>query len=238
MNSSKSSIIIKSLKELRLFPENSLFSAKNSHRNATPDQNEAPLNPEEEQAILLKKAMADVTPISRDNCRETNTEINIHNLPQHDPDAEILLQLSNLVNNGKGFVVADTPEYIEGTGYAVNPKIPKRLHRGDFAIEDYIDLHGLTAEEAKEVFDQFLKEAIRTGKKAVLIVHGRGLCSPTEPVLKTKVVEWITRGPWRKWVAAFSSARACDGGTGATYLLLRKRSLTKRFKKTSAYQPH
>jgi hypothetical protein len=35
------------------------------------------------------------------------------------------------------------------------------------------------------------------------------------------VVRWLTRGPWRKWIIAYSSARSCDGGTGATYVLLR-----------------
>jgi DNA-nicking Smr family endonuclease len=69
------------------------------------------------------------------------------------------------------------------------------------------------------------------GKRSVLIVHGRGLSSPSKPVLKAKVYEWLTSGQWRKWVIAFSSARSYDGGTGATYVLLRQRPLTKRFRK-------
>jgi len=70
-----------------------------------------------------------------------------------------------------------------------------------------------------------------TGKTGVLIVHGRGLSSPFEPVLKRKVVEWLTHGPWRKWVAAYASARICDGGAGATYVLLSPRPVSKRRKK-------
>jgi len=236
MKSSKSSITLKSLEELCLLPKKSLPLSKDSG-SPEPDQNEVSLTSEEEQAVLFQKAMEDVTPISRDNCRETSSEISIDNLPKNDPDAEILSWLSNLVNNGKGFVVADTPEYIEGARCGVNPHITKRLHRGDFAIEAYTDLHGLTAGEAKEVFNQFLTDAIRTGKRVVSIIHGRGLCSPTKPVLKTKVVEWITRGPWRKWVAAFSSARACDGGAGATYLVLRKRRRSKNFNNTAVKKP-
>jgi DNA-nicking Smr family endonuclease len=91
-----------------------------------------------------------------------------------------------------------------------------------------VDLHGLLAEDAKEVFEKFLKWAVTTGKTGVLIIHGRGLSSPSEPVLKKKVVEWLTRGPWRKWVAAYCSARICDGGAGATYVLLRLRPVSKR----------
>lgn len=144
-----------------------------------------------------------------------------------------LRKLKSLIENGKGFIVADTPEYIEGQGYCDNPEITKRLHRGDFAIQGYIDLHGMGVATAGDAFDQFIKESLRSGHRAVLVVHGRGLSSPVKPVLKTKVQEWLTRGPWRKWVIAFSSARACDGGAGATYVLLRKTPYTKRERKKS-----
>jgi DNA-nicking Smr family endonuclease len=65
----------------------------------------------------------------------------------------------------------------------------------------------------------------------ILIIHGRGLSSPADPVLKTKVIQWLSTGPWRKWVMAYASARLCDGGAGATYVLLRNRPATKRMKK-------
>ena len=59
----------------------------------------------------------------------------------------------------------------------------------------------------------------------------------THNVLKTKVKEWLTSGPWRKWVIAFTSARACDGGTGATYVLLRQRPATKRYRRQHRKKP-
>ncbi|MEJ2222560.1 MAG: Smr/MutS family protein, partial [Desulfobacterales bacterium] len=146
-------------------------------------------------------------------------------------ESETLRHLQELVETGKGFVVADTPEYIEGIGYNVNREVAKRLHNGHFSIQGHIDLHGLTVESAREAFEGYLKESIATGKRMVLIIHGRGLSSPAKPILKTKVIEWLTTGRWRKWVMAFTSARLCDGGAGATYVLLRKRPATRRYKK-------
>lgn len=159
------------------------------------------------------------------------------------PPAQPLLEeneveyLRRLVDDGSGFLVCDTPEYMEGVGYRAPPGITERLHRGDFAVQAHMDLHGLTAEAAEAVFDAFMQASIRTGKSAVLIIHGRGLSSPGDPVLKTKVAQWLSSGRWRKWVVAFTSARMCDGGAGASYVLLRRRPLTQRHRRRSRRPP-
>jgi DNA-nicking Smr family endonuclease len=178
--------------------------------------------------------MEGVTPVSGGKYIERIFQCELPEGTRDKEDTEVLEKLRDLVKYGMGFNVADTPEYIEGTGYNVHPSVAKRLHRGEYSIQAFVDLHGLLAEEAREVFERFLKWAVTTGKTGVLIVHGRGLSSPSEPVLKKKVVEWVTHGPWRKWVAAYSSARICDGGAGATYVLLRPRPVSKRLKRRRA----
>ena len=186
---------------------------------------------ENEMALFLD-AMTDVKPMRQGN-RVAHLYVSTPRVNSDvDSENETLHQLNTLVKTGEGFVVKDTPEYIEGTGHNVHPKISTRLHRGDFSIQAHVDLHGFGVEDARNAFENFIKDSIATGKRAVLIVHGRGLSSPDRPVLKTKVVEWLTRGPLRKWVIAFSSARSCDGGAGATYVLLRQRPLTRRYRKT------
>jgi len=180
---------------------------------------------------LFLEAMENVTPIPRGNRIEHSFISSPPAGPGTDSENETLLKLNNLLKFGRGFVVADTPEYIEGRGYNVHPEITKRLHRGDFSIQAHIDLHGLGVEDARNAFEIFLTDSITTGKKTVLIIHGRGLSSPDKPVLKTSVIQWLTCGPWRKWVIAFTSARSCDGGAGATYVLLRQRPMTKRNRK-------
>jgi DNA-nicking Smr family endonuclease len=206
-----------------------LKTSNNQQDLSNPDENILDKHPSENELFL--KEMADVAPIPRGDRIEHRSNSGPPAVPDHDFEDDALLKLSNLVKFGTGFVVADTPEYIEGRGYNVHPEITKRLHRGDFSIQAHIDLHGLGVEDARNAFEIFLKDSITTGKKAVLIVHGRGLSSPDKPVLKTRVIEWLTCGPWRKWVIAFSSARSCDGGAGATYVLLRRRPLTKRYRK-------
>ena len=229
MKPRKSSPSFKSFQELKELLEHALPSFP-----ARPDSNRTDskekLSPELEQE-LYEKAMEGVTPISRENYVERMFQIELPKHSRDREDMEALEKLRELVKYGKGFNVADTPEYIEGTGYNIHPDVARRLHRGDYSIQAFVDLHGLVVEDAKEVFEKFLKWAVITEKTGVLIIHGRGLSSPAEPVLKKKVVEWLTYGSWRKWVAAYSSARICDGGAGATYVLLRSRPVSKRFKK-------
>jgi DNA-nicking Smr family endonuclease len=180
---------------------------------------------------LFDDAMADVRRIPRGNCPAI-----VRPEPRppgigSDADDESLQELNNLVNKGAGFAVSLTPEYIEGIDNTVNPTIARRLHRGDFSIQAHIDLHGQSVLAARETFDRFLHNSVVAGKNALLVIHGRGLSSPAGPVLKLKVVQWLTASPWRKWVVAFTSARLCDGGAGATYVLLRQRPAKKRKKR-------
>lgn len=228
MTPSKRSLRFKSFQDLSRLLKAKPLLIPDRHLPARMDPEEKP-SPDLDEA-LFKKAMEGVAPISRGNCVERIFQVDLPQGSREKEDAEILEKLSDLVKHGRGFSVADTPEYIEGTGHHVHPAIAKRLHRGDYSIQGFVDLHGLLAADAKEVFEKFLKWAVTNGKTGVLVVHGRGLSSPSEPVLKKKVVEWLTRGPWRKWVAAYCSARICDGGAGATYVLLRPHPISKRLK--------
>ena len=218
-------------KNLKTLLEKNSFPIPPRLRKPIADQfKPAESNLEDEQR-LFQKAMAGVEPIICEHAAIATTKSTPAKASEEDPDAEALARLETLVRCGEGFAVSDTPEYMEWIGYGVNPDMAKRLHRGDFSIQAHIDLHGLGVEPAQEVFEQFLNEALSSGKRAVLIVHGRGLSSCEEPVLKTKVKEWLTSGRWRKWVIAFTSASACDGATGATYVLLRQRPATRRYRK-------
>ncbi len=236
MKSRKLQIRLKSFEGLKdAFEKKRPVVARKSDRESVADRGPAVPVKEDEEA-LFREAMSDVQPIERGRQIEKAMQPRSLSTSKRDIEEDERSQLTRLLKYGEGFVIASTPEYIEGTGYNVDKRVARRLHQGEFAIESYIDLHGYTVEAAQEAFDAFLKETLRTGKRAVLIVHGRGLSSPQKPVLKGKVIEWLTQGQWRKWVVAFSSAQSYDGGVGATYVLLRKQPVTKRHKKGKGAQ--
>ena len=77
----------------------------------------------------------------------------------------------------------------------------------------------LTAAEAHGLLVEFLHQCIRRGRRCVRIIHGKGLRSKNrEPVLKTKVANWLIQ---RDEVLAFCQARQVDGGSGAVVVLLK-----------------
>ena len=97
----------------------------------------------------------------------------------------------------------------------LRPKVIRQLRRGHFSIQDEFDLHGLNIETARKVIHEFLEHAQKRNYGCVKIIHGRGLRSPGEPVLKSAVARWLS-GPFSKYVLAFATAQASDGGLGAT----------------------
>jgi DNA-nicking Smr family endonuclease len=104
------------------------------------------------------------------------------------------------------------------------PHVPEsvltKLRRGEFAVDAEIDLHGMNAAEAKAALREFVGVAIERHMSCVRVIHGKGRRSgPRGPVLKNIVSHWLQRA---NDVVAFGSARAVDGGSGATYVLLRK----------------
>ncbi len=96
--------------------------------------------------------------------------------------------------------------------------IPRKLRRGDWAIQRQLDLHGLRVEDARERLGAFIREANQQGVRCVRIIHGKGLGSPGKaPVLKRRVYNWLVQ---KIEVLAFVQAKPADGGAGAMLVLL------------------
>jgi DNA-nicking Smr family endonuclease len=142
---------------------------------------------------------------------------------------EALAELYDLVAGRTEFDVTDTEEYIEGCVSGLDTALVRKLRQGEFSRQAALDLHGMKVDAAQEEVEKFLLNAVRTGLRCVLIVHGRGLNSPGQvAVLKERVKLWLTRGKLARSVLAFASARSYDGGSGALYVLLRRDRARKK----------
>ncbi len=169
--------------------------------------------------------MSNVKPLSKGKNKITRTP-DPDLRPSHavkDDDLEVIAHLSDLVSGNAEMDITFSDEYIQGAVKGFGPKLMQRLRKGQFPIQDHIDLHGLTRREAETKVREFLIQSQQLGLRCVLVVHGRGLNSENHiPVLKEYLPVWLSRGLAKKIVLAFSTARPYDGGTGAIYVLLRK----------------
>jgi DNA-nicking Smr family endonuclease len=126
--------------------------------------------------------------------------------------------LAESLELGPGELLVETGDELLFRRAEISSRTLRRLQRGEFRVEDELDLHGLIAAEAREAVRTFLNEALRRDMRCVRVIHGKGLRSgPRGPVLKHAVNTWLRK---TAAVLAFASARQTDGGTGAVYVLL------------------
>lgn len=114
---------------------------------------------------------------------------------------------------------------------AVPAQVLRRLARGEYAVEDELDLHGADVPRAEALVRRFLGDAHADARGCVRIIHGKGLHGPAgfdasgAPVLKNLVDRMLRQ---RAEVLAFHSAPARTGGTGAVLVLLARRGGANR----------
>lgn len=178
------------------------------------------------------KDSSDISDEERALFRNQMTDVEaIHHTPKHVPDqcmpstrprsreaddAAVMLELFD-----------DDPERME-TGEdlyfardGIQTRVMRRLRRGHYRCQAYLDLHGSFVDTARKQVARFLYESCNSGHRCVRIVHGKGLRSGNRgPVLRDKVAGWLRQ---RDEVLAYCSAAPKDGGTGAVYVLLHRR---------------
>ncbi len=171
----------------------------------------------------FQHAMSDVEPLAADRRGRVGKTRRTDRVPLPSDDEITLAAFKDFVEGRSAFTIQYTDEYMEGVAPGVDERLVQRLHRGDFAIQEQIDLHGYTVEEAKILLDRFLNRAYVRGLRCVRLIHGRGKNSPdNRPVLKENVQVWLSQGRLSRLVLAFVTAPVRDGGAGAAYVLLRR----------------
>ena len=119
------------------------------------------------------------------------------------------------------FAAADRAAGLEYLRDGFPPRLLRQLRRGQFALQDELDLHRMNAAEALAALRRFLHECRDAERFCVRIVHGKGLGSgPEGPVLKGAVDRLLRH---RDDVIAFTAAPPAQGGSGAVLVLLARR---------------
>jgi DNA-nicking Smr family endonuclease len=174
--------------------------------------------PKPEDSALFSDLVVDVTPLPRRDKAEI-----VRPRPRPIPAQRLLDEQAALRDSLSDQIPWDngteTGEELAFQRNGISSQTLRKLRRGHWVIQDELDLHGLTAAEAKVLMVEFLHHCARNGLRCVRIIHGKGLRSKNrEPVLKRKVANWLMQ---RDEILAFCQARRTEGGSGAVVVLLK-----------------
>jgi len=105
-----------------------------------------------------------------------------------------------------------------------------KLLKGKMEIEGTIDLHGLTADQAKIKLIAFIDRSYTLGKRLIIVITGKGkhkgydeFQRPINGVLRQSLPDWLSGPSVSDKVLQVTQAQPKHGGTGAFYVYLRRK---------------
>lgn len=172
---------------------------------------------DDEERRLFRNAVSGIRQIRHDKIAPVRSRRKPYPHQRYRDNQEVLKESLSMPPDQADIEVGDELLFSRN---GVQNSVMRKLRRGQYRSEAELDLHRLTAVQAHQALTSFILHCQRRHLRCVRIIHGKGLGSKDQrPVLKGRVNQWL-----RQWddVLAFCSARPCDGGSGATYVLLRK----------------
>ena len=123
---------------------------------------------------------------------------------------------AHLPDNLSDFSDGDVPAKFLSNGYS---HLALRKARRSLTPQARLDLHGYLTDAARKRLQTFLHDAVHSGVRCVLIIHGKGLNSRDgEAILKRLTRHWLIQ---HHAVLAFCDAPLTEGGNGAVWVLLK-----------------
>ncbi len=169
---------------------------------------------------LFREAMKQVRPLQAGNDR---IEPQHRRPPPHprqtEQDQKQVLQ--EMMSAPLDYAEVETGDELLFLRPGIQHGVLRKLRRGQYSCGTELDLHGMTVPVAHQALGEFLLHCQTRGISCARIIHGKGHGSKQQkPVLKNRVNLWLRQ---RDEILAFCSARPEDGGTGAVYVLIKRK---------------
>jgi len=112
----------------------------------------------------------------------------------------------------------------------IEPKLRRKLMRGQMDIDGTIDLHGMRQSEARAALVRFIHSRINRGDRTVLVITGKGLKKTDESatvivergVLRSMLPIWLNEPDLAPLVSGWGVSAQGHGGDGAFYVRLKR----------------
>lgn len=115
-------------------------------------------------------------------------------------------------------------------GQVIEPRMRRRLGRGQIEIDGTIDLHGMRQAEAHAALTRFIHARSARGDRTLLVITGKGLKKVNgdattiveRGVLRSMLPIWLSEPNLAPLVAGWDVSAQSHGGEGAYYVRLRR----------------
>ena len=166
---------------------------------------------------LFRAAMADVKPLKSRKAKPVRKTAAV--ISRRKVEGSLPVQEGSHAE--RGMTPAPLPQ-------SFDRDVDRALSKGKRAIEAKLDLHGMTLAAAERAVTTFIADASERKRRVVLIVTGKGLRLEGGRVfggrIRAEFPGWLERPENRARVAGVRPAHPRHGGSGAFYVLLRRRS--------------
>lgn len=170
--------------------------------------------PDEDDVRLWRMVTADITPLNKRDLSSPKTELR----KPPPPPARQTIAAAMPAPPAARPVRRKPPVLAHGETPDMDRRTAERLRRGQLPIDMRLDLHGMTRDPAHQVLSTTLAAAWSGGRRVVLVITGKG-----QGILQSAVPRWLNEGDNRRRVLAFCHAQPKDGGSGALYVLLKRK---------------
>lgn len=115
-----------------------------------------------------------------------------------------------------------------GHEQVIEPRIRRRLSRGQLPIDATIDLHGLRQHEAHAALCRFVAARHARGDRTLLVITGKGLkktgygAIEQRGVLRTMLPVWLNEPALKPYISGYEVSSRGHGGEGAYYVRLKR----------------
>jgi len=113
-------------------------------------------DPDEDDA-LFAAAVAGVVPLEQ--TRLAPTPVYRDPVPLSEREREVIRELDALVNGESPFDLRNSDEFLSGCVPGLDPRVLRRLRKGEFTPQADLDLHGCDAATARGLVEEFVVAA-------------------------------------------------------------------------------
>ena len=117
---------------------------------------------------------------------------------------------------------------LPGNPPGLEPRVRRRLVRGQVPIDGTIDLHGMRQAEARTALHRFIMARAARGDRTILVITGKGIGKTPDGtiaqrgVLRSMLPLWLAEPGIAPLIAGFEVSSRPHGGEGAYYVRLRR----------------